>query len=50
MNGGLSLVGSALARLLSVGSGFPVLLKLGIAIYLMVGFLFPINQRLIQDR
>jgi len=50
MNGGLSLVGSALARILSVGSGFPVLLKLGIAIYLMVGFLFPINQRLIQDR
>jgi hypothetical protein len=49
MNGGLSLVGSALARLLSVGSGFPVLLKLGIVIYLMVGLLFPINQKLIQD-
>jgi SAM-dependent methyltransferase len=49
MNGGLSLVGSALARLLSVASGFPVLLQLGIAVYLMVGVLFPINQRLTQD-
>jgi len=49
MNGGLSLVGSALARLLSVASGFPVLLQLGIAVYLMVGALFPINYRLTQD-
>ena len=49
MNGGLSLVGSALARLLSVASGFPVLLQLGIAVYLMVGVLFPINQRLTED-
>jgi len=49
MNGGLSLVGSAMARLLSVSSGFPVLLKLGIAIYLMVGVLFPINQELTRD-
>ena len=49
MNGGLSLVGSAMARLLSVASGFPVLLKLGIGIYLLVGVLFPINQMLTQD-
>jgi hypothetical protein len=49
MNGGLSLVGSAMARLLSVANGFPVLLKLGIGIYLMVGVLFPINQRLTRD-
>jgi len=49
MNGGLSLVGSAMARLLSVSSGFPVLLKLGIVIYLMVGVLFPINEQLTQD-
>ena len=49
MNGGLSLVGSALARLLSVSSGFPVLLKIGIGIYLMVGLLFPINQKLTQE-
>ncbi|MDR2923664.1 MAG: hypothetical protein LBU85_10035 [Treponema sp.] len=49
MNGGLSLVGSAMARLLSVSSGFPVLLKLGIGIYLMVGVLFPINQKLTRD-
>ncbi|MDR2717325.1 MAG: hypothetical protein LBB89_04585 [Treponema sp.] len=49
MNGGLSLVGSAMARLLSVASGFPVLLKLGIGIYLMVGLLFPINEKLTKD-
>jgi len=49
MNGGLSLVGSALARILSVSSGFPVLLRIGIVIYLMVGALFPINQKLTQD-
>ena len=49
MNGGLSLVGSALARLVSVGSGFPVLLKLGIIVYLMVGVLFPINQKLTEE-
>jgi hypothetical protein len=49
MNGGLSVVGSALARLLSVSSGFPVLLKLGIGIYLVAGILFPINQKLTKD-
>ena len=49
MNGGLSLVGSAMARLLSVSSGFPVLLKIGIAIYVMVGVLFPINQKITED-
>jgi spermidine synthase len=43
MNGGLSLAGSALARILSVSSGFPVLLGTGIAVYLMVGILFPVN-------
>jgi hypothetical protein len=49
MNGGLSLVGSALARVLSISSGFPVLLKLGIGSYILVGALFPINNRLTQD-
>ncbi|MDR0324046.1 MAG: hypothetical protein LBI12_06345 [Treponema sp.] len=49
MNGGLSVVGSAMARLFSVSSGFPLLLKLGIGIYLMVGILFPINERLTED-
>jgi hypothetical protein len=43
MNGGLSLVGGSMARLLSVSSGFPVLLRLGIIVYLIVGALFPIN-------
>jgi hypothetical protein len=49
MNGGLSLVGSALARLVSVASGFPVLLKVGIAVYLMVGLLFPVNRLMTRD-
>jgi hypothetical protein len=49
MNGGLSLVGSAMARLLSVSSGFPVLLQLGIGLYVMVGVLFPINLKLTQE-
>jgi len=49
MNGGLSLVGSAMARLLSVANGFPVLLQMGIGIYLLVGVLFPINQRLTRE-
>ena len=44
MNGGLSLVGSALARILAVSSGFPVLLGVGIAVYLMIGLLFPMNE------
>ena len=43
MNGGLSLAGSALARILAVASGFPVLLALGIAVYVMVGLLFPLS-------
>ncbi|MDR0623975.1 MAG: hypothetical protein LBG10_06040 [Treponema sp.] len=43
MNGGLSVAGSALARILAVSSGFPVLLGLGALVYLMVGCLFPVN-------
>jgi hypothetical protein len=49
MNGGLSLVGGSLARLLSVSSGFPVLLQVGIIVYLMVGGLFPINLIMLRD-
>jgi SAM-dependent methyltransferase len=49
MNGGLSLVGGALARLLSVSSGFPVLLRVGIITYLVVGALFPINQIMTKE-
>jgi spermidine synthase len=44
MNGGLSVAGSALARIISVSSGFPVLLALGIGLYVMVGSLFPVNR------
>jgi hypothetical protein len=49
MNGGLSLVGSSMARLLSVSSGFPVLLNIGIIVYLLVGALFPINCKMTED-
>jgi hypothetical protein len=45
MNGGLSVAGSALARIISVSSGFPVLLALGIGVYIMVGIFFPVNLR-----
>jgi hypothetical protein len=45
MNGGLSLVGSALARILAVSNGFPVLLGAGIIVYILVGALFPVNLR-----
>jgi SAM-dependent methyltransferase len=45
MNGGLSVAGSALARILAVSSGFPVLLGVGIVVYLMVGCLFPVNSK-----
>jgi spermidine synthase len=43
MNGGLSVAGSALARILAVSSGFPVLLAAGALVYVMVGCLFPVN-------
>jgi spermidine synthase len=45
MNGGLSVAGSALARIISVSSGFPVLLAVGIGVYIIVGILFPVNLR-----
>jgi hypothetical protein len=43
MNGGLSVAGSALARILAVSNGFPVLLGVGALVYIMVGCLFPVN-------
>jgi spermidine synthase len=43
MNGGLSVAGSALARILAVSSGFPVLLTVGALVYVMVGSLFFVN-------
>ncbi|MDR0443854.1 MAG: hypothetical protein LBH44_10645 [Treponema sp.] len=49
MNGGLSLVGGALARLLSVSSGFPVLLRVGIIVYVTVGCLFPLNLLMTRE-
>ncbi|MDR0400719.1 MAG: hypothetical protein LBH51_07215 [Treponema sp.] len=44
MNGGLSVAGSALARVLAVSSGFSGLLSLGIGVYLLVGILYPSNR------
>jgi hypothetical protein len=49
MNGGLSLMGSALARLVSVSSGFPLLLKIGIFVYVMIGCLFPVNRIMTRE-
>ncbi|MDR1893477.1 MAG: hypothetical protein LBQ61_02135 [Spirochaetales bacterium] len=43
MNGGLSLAGSALARIISVSLGFPVLLTVGIIVYLIVGATYRVN-------
>jgi SAM-dependent methyltransferase len=43
MNGGLSVAGSALARILAVSSGFPLLLGVGLGVYIMVGCLFSVN-------
>jgi hypothetical protein len=40
MNGGLSVAGSALARVISVSQGFPALLSAAIAVYVMAGLLF----------
>jgi hypothetical protein len=44
MNGGLSVAGSALARVLAVSSGFSGLLTLGMGVYLLVGLLYPANR------
>ncbi|MDR2177812.1 MAG: hypothetical protein LBP20_07230 [Treponema sp.] len=44
MNGGLSVAGSALARVLAVSSGFSGLLALGIGVYLAAGILYPSNK------
>jgi hypothetical protein len=44
MNGGLSVAGSALARVLSVSGGFPVLLAVGMGVYFLVGILYPANR------
>jgi hypothetical protein len=44
MNGGLSVAGSALARIISVSQGFTALLLTGISIYLMTAFLFSANE------
>lgn len=44
MNGGLSVTGTALAQIISVSLGFPVLLVLVILVYAGVAVLFPVNE------
>ena len=44
MNGALSVTGTALAWILSVGFGFPFLLIAIAVIYVIVGIIFPVNQ------
>lgn len=43
MNGGLSVAGAALARIISVSSGFPVLLGFALVLYALVGVIFRVN-------
>ncbi|HAP43649.1 MAG: hypothetical protein A2087_14485 [Spirochaetes bacterium GWD1_61_31] len=45
MNGGLSVVGATLARIISVNNGFPVLLIFAILLYAGIGILFQLLAR-----
>jgi len=44
MNGGLSVAGTALAKVIAVSSGFPVLLGLAVLFYLAIGALYRVNE------
>jgi hypothetical protein len=44
MNGGLSVAGTALAKVIAVSAGFPVLLGLAVAFYLAIGALYRVNE------
>ncbi|MDR1444120.1 MAG: hypothetical protein LBI94_04520 [Treponema sp.] len=44
MNGGLSVAGSALAKVLAVSSGFSGLLAVGLGVYVLAGLLYPANR------
>ncbi len=43
MNGALSVTGSVTAKLVSIAWGFPAVLALAVALYLVVGLVFPAN-------
>jgi hypothetical protein len=45
MNGGFSVAGSTLARLISIASGFSVLLVITMILYVGVGVLFKVNEQ-----
>ena len=45
MNGGLSVAGAALAQVVSVSLGFPVVLLIVMFLYIVVGVVFPANEQ-----
>ncbi len=45
MNGGLSVAGAALAQVVSVSYGFPLVLLIVMFLYIIVGVIFPANER-----
>ena len=45
MNGGLSVAGAALAQVVSVSFGFPVVLLIVMFLYIVVGVFFPANEQ-----
>lgn len=44
MNGGLSVAGAALAQVVSVSFGFPVVLLIVMFLYIVIGVIFPANE------
>jgi hypothetical protein len=44
MNGALSVTGAVSAKLVSISSGFPAVLGLAIALYLLVGLIYRSNE------
>lgn len=44
MNGGLSVAGAALAQIISVSSGFTLLLVIAMVVYAIVAFTYPANE------
>jgi hypothetical protein len=49
MNGGLSVAGTALAKVIAVSAGFPVLLCTSIGFYALIGALYRVNEASKED-
>lgn len=49
MNGALSVTGAALADLISVSMGFPVLITFVCILYIVVGIIFPANRKVFAN-